>query len=296
MNRYENLMQRITDGEQLLIDGATGTEVERRGVPKVAHAWNSGGALTAPETLLQIHEDYIRHGAEIVISNTFATGRNVTRDAGMEEQFEFLNRRGVELAIEARERMATPGVLVAGGISYWSFTGNPPSLEELHANTTEQAAIMATAGAELLMLEMMVGIERMMVTLDAAQTSALPVWVGLSCKRDAEGTVRLLDGDRLIDALDQIQDKQVPLISLMHTNVEDIDAGLDILQPRWSGPIGVYAHTGKFNDDASLRFGTVIAPEDYAAAAKGWLDRGVQIIGGCCGIGVDHIAALSEIV
>ena len=96
MNRYEALMQRIADGECILIDGATGTEIEVRGVPQVDDAWNSSGALTHPDIVRQVHEDYIRHGAEIVISNTFATGRNVTRDAGMEDQFEFLNRHGVE--------------------------------------------------------------------------------------------------------------------------------------------------------------------------------------------------------
>ena len=146
MNRYEALMQRIADGERILIDGATGTEIEVRGVPQVDRGWNSGGALTHPDVVRQVHEDYIRHGAEIVISNTFATGRNVTRDAGMEDQFEFLNRHAVELAVQARENMKTPNVLVAGGISAWSFTGNHPSLEALHGDTTEQARIMAGAG------------------------------------------------------------------------------------------------------------------------------------------------------
>ena len=295
MNRYEALMQRIADGERILIDGATGTEIEVRGVPQVDRGWNSGGALTHPDVVRQVHEDYIRHGAEIVISNTFATGRNVTRDAGMEDQFEFLNRHAVELAVQARENMKTPNVLVAGGISAWSFTGNHPSLEALHGDTTEQARIMAGAGADLLMLEMMVKIDRMMVTLEAAQSSGLPVWVGLSCEPDAQGTMRLLHGDTLIDALDYIQDKSVPLLSVMHTEVEDIDACLDIVQERWSGPLGVYAHTGRIVD-AKWTFDAIIPPKDYAASAEGWSNRGVQVIGGCCGIGVDHIAALSEII
>ena len=296
MNRYQALMQRIADGEQILIDGATGTELEVRGVPQVPNGWNSGGTATHPDVLRQVHEDYIRHGAEIVISNTFATGRNVMRDAGVEDQFEFFNRRAVELPIEARERRQTPNVLVAGGISHWSFAGNDPSLAELRANTVEQARIMAAAGADLLMLEMMAAIDKLLVVLEAAQTSDLPVWVGLTCERDEQGTARLLGGDKLIDAVAAIQDKDVPLISVMHTHTEDVDACLDVVQANWSGPIGVYAHTGDFTEDAKFLGRGVIPPKDYAAAAQGWLQRGVQVIGGCCGIGVDHIAALSEVV
>ena len=117
-------MDRIANGERILIDGTTGTEIERRGVPQLENAWNGGGALSHPDDLRSVHEDYTREGAEIVISNTFATLRHALRDAGVEHQFETLNRRGVELAMEARERMQAPDVLVGGGISYWSWSGN----------------------------------------------------------------------------------------------------------------------------------------------------------------------------
>ena len=175
MNRYERLMARVHNGERVLMDGATGTEIERRGVPQLNNAWNGGGALSHPDVLRSVHEDYIREGAEIVISNTFATSRHALRDAAVEDQFEELNRRGIQLATEARENLQKPDVLVAGGISYWSWAGDHPSLDNLRGSIEEQAAIMVKAGADLLMLEMMIDIDRMLVTLDAAQTSGLPV-------------------------------------------------------------------------------------------------------------------------
>jgi methionine synthase I (cobalamin-dependent) len=97
MNGYEKLMSRIEAGERIVIDGATGTEVDRRGVPKIENAWNGGGTLSHPEVVREIHQDYIRHGAEIVISNTFPTHRHCLRDAGVEDQFEAYNRRAVSL-------------------------------------------------------------------------------------------------------------------------------------------------------------------------------------------------------
>ena len=294
-DRYYNLMQRIAAGECILIDGATGTEVERRGVVKNKKIWNGAGALSDPDVVRQIHEDYLRHGAEIVISNTFGNSRCALENAGLGQQFEFLNRRGVELATEARDNAGTPDALVAGGITHWVWTGAPPTLDELYSGVTEQAAIMKQAGADLLMLEMMVDIRRMLVTLEAAQSSGLPVWTGLSCEPKADGVMHLLEGEPLIDALAELQDKQVPLISVMHTEVAYIDECLDIIQENWSGRIGVYANAG-CSIDSDWVFDGIISPEDYATACKRWLDRGVQVIGGCCGIRTEHIQAIREII
>ncbi|MBT5622562.1 MAG: homocysteine S-methyltransferase family protein, partial [Acidiferrobacteraceae bacterium] len=171
LNRYQKLATRLDDGELILIDGATGTEIERRGVPQLENAWNGGGALSHPDVVREVHRDYIGVGAQIIISNTFAASHHALDDAGVAEHFDALNRRGVELAVEARERSANPDIVVAGGISYWSWTGDKPGLNTLNGSITEQAKIMKEAGADLLMLEMMIDIDRMCVTLDGAMTS-----------------------------------------------------------------------------------------------------------------------------
>ena len=291
MSRCERLMKRIGEGGRILIDGATGTEIEKRGVPQLDSAWNGGGALSHPDVLRAVHEDCIREGAEAVVSNTFATHRHVLADADAEDRFERLNRRSVGIAREARDRMASPDVLVSGGISYWSFADSWPEPESLRGSTEEQAAVMAGAGADLLMPEMMVDVDSMPVMHEAAQTSGLPVWVGLSCERDSSGAMKLLRGGRLGDALDAPAGLDVPLVSIMHTEVEDIDACLDVVQERWPGPVGVYAHSARRNGDVCI-FDDTVRPESYANHAQSWLRRGVQVIGGCCGMGVDHIKAL----
>ncbi len=304
MSRYAKLLRRLQDGAQIMIDGGTGTEVERRGVPQLPNAWNGGGALSHPDIVRGIHEDYIRHGAEIVISNTFATSRNLLEDAGFPDLFDDYNRRGVELACEARNAMGRPDVLVAGGISHWSFSGRLPTLEALRDGAADQAAIMAQAGADLIMLEMMVEIPRMLAVLEGAQSSGLPVWVGVSCAPNAHGVMCLQEGDTdetgavqagagetLADAIAALEGRNVALLSIMHTDVRHIDACLDVVETQWKGLVGVYAHSGRFIDGAWIFEGT-ITPDAYASASQRWLGRNVQVIGGCCGIRPDHIAAL----
>jgi len=293
VGRYDDLMNRLDEGETIIIDGGTGTECERRGIPQVDLAWNSGGALSHPDIIRQIHRDYIDLGAQVVISNTFATGRNILVDAGRAHDFDPYNRRGVELAIEARGDSGADHVLVAGGISYWSWA-TPPTLERLHENTVDQARIMADAGADLLMLEMMVGIERMEVVLDASATVGLPVWVGLTCGTEEgdpigdDGVARLREGDTVEDALKALDPAVTPVVSVMHTDAGLIDGCLDVLDQHWTGHVGAYAHSGDYVDGTWI-FNGVMSPERYAEAAKGWIDRGVRVIGGCCGIGPEHI-------
>ena len=295
LNRYQVLMGRLLQGEQILIDGATGTEIEKRGVPMLNNAWNGGGAMTHPDIVRQVHEDYIRAGAEIVISNTFSTSRHVLQDGGLEEHFDLLNRRGIELALEARTNLNTPDVLVAGGITHWSFTGRIPTHPQLQANIEEQAVIMADAGADLIMLEMMSDIKRTLLLVDATQKTGLPVWVGFSCRLDEGGEPHLLDGPSLLDGIRAIGEKEVPVISIMHTEVVDVDACLRVLKANWEGLIGVYAHSGHFIEPNWI-FNDVISPEDFASAAKSWLQEGIQIVGGCCGIGLEHIQKLKEVI
>lgn len=291
-NRYDQLLSLIHEGRPILIDGATGTEVERRGVPQLENAWNGGGALSHPDTLREVHEDYIRAGARIVISNTFATHRSALEDAGVADLFDAYNRRSVELACAARENLSADHVLVAGGLSHWCWTDNKPTVAALKTNAAEQALIMADAGADLLMLEMMIEIDRMLAVLDSALASGLPVWVGLTCRLDENSNVVLGDGEPLIDAVAAIRERKVALVSIMHTDVSIVGQCLDALRSCWNGEVGVYAQSGHFIDGKWI-FDDVISADDYAQYVAQWLDQDVRLIGGCCGIGPGHIQHLA---
>jgi S-methylmethionine-dependent homocysteine/selenocysteine methylase len=105
----------------------------------------------------------------------------------------------------------------------------------------------------------------------------------------------LRNGDKLVDAIKELKDKDVPLINIMHSNVEYIDGCLDVIDDHWPGCIGVYAHIGKFENDHLLA-NTVMSAEEYARYVKSWLQRNVQRVGGCCGFGVGHIAALKKVM
>jgi homocysteine S-methyltransferase len=293
--RYKSVIKRINNGERILIDGATGTECERRGVPQVLNAWNSGAALSHPDIVRSIHEEYIDCGAEIIITNTFSSSRHALRSAGIEHRFEELTDAAVRLAREARANSGHSEVLIAGGITHWIWTEDKPSLKELEDNSKDQAVLMAKGGCDLIVLEMLINIDRLIACIDGAQGSGLPVWVGLSLA-PIDGEMCLLEGESLIDTLAAIKDKNIALINIMHTEVGYIDSCLDVLEAHWDGAVGVYAHVCEFTENGEAIFDDTISPMDYALASKRWLERGVQVIGGCCGVRKEHICALRQIV
>src|ERR687889_1517334 len=114
------LQQRLDGGETVLLDGAMGTELERREVPMDAVAWDAAALLTHPATVREVHEDYIRAGTDVITTNTFATARHVLEPAGMGGQLCELNTRAVALTKEAREITADGPVSIAGSISTMS--------------------------------------------------------------------------------------------------------------------------------------------------------------------------------
>lgn len=314
------LDETIAAGTTIVLDGATGTEIARLGGRMNDAAWCAEANLTHPDIVRTVHEEYIRAGADVITANTFATCRHVLAGAGLDQQTEAINLRAIELACEARAN-AAPGrpVWVAGSMSNmmaWiegTISPDPrylPSLEEEADNYREVADIFAEAGADILLLEMMSDIDRASLCLEAALTTGLPVWVGVSCSLLPDGSligwdISREEQGRLAD--DHKPRTQLPLseiiagltaiggdvYGIMHSSIEATGPGLEALRELWDGPIMTYPETLLFDPAISRSALAVTAtPEEFAAACRGWADSGVQIIGGCCGTTIEHIRAL----
>ena len=256
---------------------------------------------THPDDVRGVHEDYLRAGAEILISNSFATSRHVLAAAGLGERVAELNRRSIALAKEAVARVAPDrAVWIAGSISTFVPSGDnrhrPASTAE-HASYREQAELLAEAGADLLALEMIRDIDQACAIIEAAAATGLPLWVGFTCRLDDDGETVLLRGrdqERpLRDCLGPVLAAgRCSAVAVMHCDIAASGRALDIVFKGWNGPVVCYPENGEW-ENPDWRFGQ-LTPEDFASAAENWADRGVRIIGGCCGIGPEHVMSLSR--
>lgn len=260
-------------------------------------SWCAAALESNPETVREVHEDYINAGAEVIIANTFTTSRQILEESGLGDRFEELNRRGVELAREARERAARRPVYVAGSISTLPPRLDPayqPSPERARKNYRDQARILAEAGADLIAFEMVRDVEHTRPALSAALETGLPVWLGFSATRDEEGNLVLWEsGETLAEGVAELAEPGVSLVCVMHTLTENTPEALREIRAHWHGPLGAYPHSGRFVMP-HWQFNDAISPEDFVAEARRWRELGATAIGCCCGIGPEHIRLLKQ--
>ena len=127
---YENIVQKFQKDEVVLLDGGTGTELQKRGLDMVPGAWCGPVSLKNADVLEKVHLDYIEAGADIITANTYASSRIMLREAGYEDQFEEINRVAIETALRARDKSGQKSILVAG--SLWSRFLREPTVLRKH--------------------------------------------------------------------------------------------------------------------------------------------------------------------
>ena len=161
MTDATDLAARLGATEVLLMDGAMGTELERRGVAMDDDAWCGTAMAQHGDVVRAIHQDYVRAGAEIHIVNSFALARHTLELVGYGDRVAELNRHAVALCREAITQAERP-MWMAGSLSTFvdaHFRVPLPKGAALRANFDEQAGVLRDAGCDLFCLEMLYDVE-----------------------------------------------------------------------------------------------------------------------------------------
>jgi S-methylmethionine-dependent homocysteine/selenocysteine methylase len=288
------LSHRLAAGETILLDGATGTELDRRGVRTTLPLWSALGLIEAPEVVRAIHEDYARAGADVLIANTFRTTRRTLAKAGRPvDEAAVLTNLAVELA-----RSATafrPGALVAGSIAPLEDCYSPwlsPPFGVALAEHRAQARLLADAGVDFLMVETMPCATEAEAALIAAGEAGLETTIGFVLGNDR----RLLSGETLTAAVGRAMAHAPAAILINCSPSRVVDLALGELRALTSLPIGGYANLGVAEATVGWEADDSVDGSAYAALAAPWLKRGARIVGGCCGTRPEHIAALRALL
>jgi homocysteine S-methyltransferase len=267
----------------IVLDGATGTELGRRGV-------DTRGALFSAEALLspggmavlrEVHQDYARVGAQVITANTFRTN---PRKAGARW------RELTDLAVRVARQS---GTVVAGSMAPVADCYQPdlrPALDVALSEHRQLARALADAGCDLLLVETVAAADEGLVAVQAAVETGLPVWVAAMAMPDG----RMRSGDDLDAFFREARSAgaRAALINCVPSSGVDIGLGAAAA----SGlPFGAYAHMGEVDAAAGWPATPTLSPADYAARASAWMQRGALIVGGCCGTTPDHISAVARL-
>jgi homocysteine S-methyltransferase len=303
------LTERLNNKEILLLDGGVSTEIRRRGVALDKNVWSGLTTKTNPDEVRQVHADYIQAGAQIITANTYSTARHVLESINLGQESKLLNLKSVQLAQQARDEVAQEEVFIAG-----SMSSMPPLTShrevavdgQIESSYQELAEGLADAGVDLIIAEMMRDIQNASIVIKAAVSTGLPVFIGYSAMmadngvdvrslrwKNSDDTTSAHDFGEMVEALKPLGGQAA---GIMHTRVEDIGPALEVLRQHWSGPLLAYAETGRLVLP-DWRYEEVSSPEEYATEIGNWIRHyGVQIVGGCCGTGPEHIRVLRQLL
>ncbi len=285
----------------LLLDGATGTELERRGVDISLPLWSARALITRPAVLAEIHHDYLEAGAEAITANTFRTHRRtLARERGAPgiPGATELTRAAVEIARAARDEHK-PGALVLGSVAPLEDCYRPdlaPDADACAREHTELIGTLVEAGVDRVLIETMNNLAEARAAVAAARRLAGDRWMISFCTRPTGPPGTLLSGEPIAAIIDELHDASAVGVNCVAAPA--VEAQVAALRARLPATTRViaYANIGYADEAGNWVTTDAVAPERYAAYAATWVEAGASVIGGCCGTTPETIRAVSRLL
>jgi homocysteine S-methyltransferase len=278
----------------VVLDGAGGTELHRRGVDISGALWSAEALRSDRSKVVGLHADYAWAGAEVHTAVTFRTHPGLFVDAGGERAWRETLRASVEAVEEGiqqagvdRDSVWVAGSLAPVGDCY--TPGDVPEASVLEAEHQKQAQGLLEAGVDLVLVETMLMLREAKVAARAAKETGLPVL--LSFVVGGEG--RLLSGEPLQEAVALAEKEGVDAVLVNCASIENTDAAVEIFMDS-PMPWGVYANGSRGQPESG--WGETVDLQVYLRSVSDWLDRGARVMGSCCATGSGHTKGIRRLV
>lgn len=282
-----------------LLDGAMGTELRARGVrvrDYKSSLWSALACVEAPDAVTQLHRDYIDAGADIITVNNYAVTPVLLAREGMEDAFEALTQKASQCALAARASARRPA-RVAGSLPPLNTTFDASLVGNFDDNVASYRRMVAALNpyVDLYLCETLATADEARAAAFAAQESGKPFMVSWTIERTGQF---LRGGDSFVRAVETLEGFTPGALLVNCTSCNAITAAIQRLRELTDLPIGGYANPVLEEPEGGEPEHVIsapIGPDEYAAVAKGWVEDGAAVIGGCCGTNPDFVAALRRI-
>lgn len=274
----------------VLLDGATGTNLQKRGMPSgvCPEEW----ILNHREILIDLQKEYIEAGSNIIYAPTFSGNRIKLEEYGLAEKIESMNRELVRLSKEAAGgRAYVAGDLTMTGEQLYPI--GTLTFEELVDIYKEQISYMLMEGVDLFIIETMMSLSESRAALLAVkETCDLPVMVSLTFTKD----LRTLYGTDPATAMVVLQSMGADAVGVnCSTGSRQMSDVISLMKKVAAVPIIGKPNAGlpKLQGDETVYN---MEPDEFAEGIKRLVECGAGIVGGCCGTTPLHIKALKDIL
>ena len=291
-----------------ILDGGMGQELLARGMEANGTLWSANAILNEKyhQLLLDTHLDFIKAGAEVIVTTTFTTRRLRLRDNNIEDKFEYLNKKACEIALKAKELY--PHVLIAGGLppQYLTYEVDTRTDYEIKKNFYDQGKLLDPY-IDFFYFDVLSSVKEFKLAIEAIETFKKPYLIGAHI---SEG-VKLPSGESISDIIINIDHKNLLGLTLSCVSPENYLENLDELKnlgvpfgfklnayvttnPK-DGYTNSYNTCKNGNPNEFLGSRKDLTPEKMAEFAKKFKEAGATILGGCCETRPTHITELSKL-
>ena len=294
--------------ETRILDGGMGQELLARGMEPNGTLWSANALLQDKyhQLLLDTHLDFIKSGAEVIVTTTFTTRKTRLRDNNVEDKFEYLNNKAGEIAQKAKKIF--PNILIAGGLppQYLTYEADTRSENEIRDDFYDQAKIL-NPYVDFFYFDVLSSVREFKIAIDCIKEFDKPYLIGAHI---SEGT-KLPSGEKISEIITQINHDKLLGIILSCISPENYDLNLKEIKnlnipfgfklngfiktnpkPNYTGAYNK-SKTGNPNEFLGQR--KDLTPDKMAEFAKKFQDAGATILGGCCETRPSHIKAFSKL-
>lgn len=289
-----------------ILDGGMGRELARRGAPFRQPEWSALALTEAPDAIVQTHLDFIRAGAEVITTNSYAVVP-FHIGARFDAEAEALAATAGRLARQAVDQSGQT-VRVAGSLPPLFGSYRPDLFDEAKAPALAAPLLRGLAPhVDIWLAETQSSIAEAAFWKTQLPQDGKPFWVSFTLEdtRPHEHPV-LRSGESVADAVQTMVERGADAILFNCSRVEVMDEAVKVARQRRdrlgaTTRLGVYANAFEPDPEGiraandgldEIRKDTT--PPRYLAVARQWVDHGADMVGGCCGIGPEHIACLAS--
>ena len=291
-----------------ILDGGMGQELLARGLNPEGTLWSAKALLEKKNHSLvkNIHEDFVKAGAEVIVTNTFATRRQRLKQNNLEDKFELLNKHAGEIANSVKDKY--PTILIAGGLppQNTTYSSDERDENEIFNNFKDQAKVL-NPYIDFFYFDVLSSVREVLIAVKSIKEFNKPFLIGAHI---SEGTY-LPSGEKLSDIMNKIDCKNLLGLILACVSPENFKKNINEIKSigyPFGFKINAFKKTkvnGGFtknfkksksgNPNEFLGKRNDLTPEVLKNLAKEFINNGATIIGGCCETRPSHIKAFSEL-
>lgn len=290
-----------------LLDGGMGRELARRGAPFRQPEWSALALMEAPEHVQAVHEDFIGAGARVITTDSYALVPFHLGEDVFAAQARTLADRAGRLARAAADDAGVPGVRVAGSLPPLFGSYRPDLFDAERAPEVLAPLVAGLSGhVDLWLAETQGSLAEARAVKAGLPVDGLPFWISFTLRDEQEdGPAVLRSGESVAEAAETAVALGAAALLFNCSRPEVMEAALaeaGAVVERLGAELelGVYANAFPPQpEDATANDGLDelredLGPVGYLNWAERWREQGATIIGGCCGIGPEHLEVLRD--